>query len=81
VKLGGDTLLTVPAVPPVAGPDRALDPIRACGPPGAGLVSAEPLLEVALMIPTAPPAITTTTAPMARGLFSLRASICVSVRV
>jgi hypothetical protein len=26
VKLGGDTLSTVPSAPPAAGPDRALDP-------------------------------------------------------
>ena len=42
---------------------------------------AEPLLEVAPTIPTAPPAITTTAAPMARGLLSLRVSICDLLRV
>jgi hypothetical protein len=53
-------LLTVPVVPPAAGPDRALDP----PPPGPGLEAAEllladgellaaaaPLLDVALTIP------------------------------
>jgi hypothetical protein len=59
VKLEADTVPTVPAAPPAAGPDRALDP----PPPDAGaapepllaaepvLAEAEPLLEVALTIP------------------------------
>jgi hypothetical protein len=54
VKPEADTLLTVPAVPPAAGPDRALDP----PPPDAGpllaglaLAVAEALLEVAATIP------------------------------
>jgi hypothetical protein len=75
VKLDVDTLLTVPATPPEAGPERALDPAfgvaaatcAVCPVPAA----TEPLLEVALTIPTPPPAITTTAAPMASGLVSL----------
>jgi hypothetical protein len=59
VKPEADTLLTVPAVPPAAGPDRALDP----PPPDAGallaglvlaglvLAVAEALPEVAATIP------------------------------
>jgi len=65
VKPEADTLLTVPTVPPAAGPDRALDP----PPPDAGplvaglvlaglvlagaeaLVEAAALLEVAATIP------------------------------
>jgi hypothetical protein len=74
VKLDVDTLLTVPTMPPAAGPDRALDP--ACAPDPAVAVCpvpapAEPLLEAALTIPAAPPAITTTTTPTARGLLNL----------
>jgi hypothetical protein len=74
VKLDVDTLLTVPTTPPAAGPDRALDPALPANPAFAVcpvLAPAEPLLEVALTIPAAPPAITTTAAPMARGLPSL----------
>jgi hypothetical protein len=48
VKLGGDTLPTVPDAPPEAGPDRALDPAFAVF---AVLAAAELLLEVALTIP------------------------------
>jgi hypothetical protein len=54
VKPEVDTLLTVPTVPPAAGPDRALDPAFAVGPAVAVwpvLAPAEPLLEVALTIP------------------------------
>jgi hypothetical protein len=59
VKLDVDTLSTVPAAPPEAGPDRALDPAFAVvavplGPTVAGvaaLVAAELLLEVALTTP------------------------------
>jgi hypothetical protein len=54
VKLGVDTLLTVPTTPPAAGPDRALDPAFAAGPVLAVcpvVAPAEPLLEVALAIP------------------------------
>jgi hypothetical protein len=74
VKLDVDTLLTVPTMPPAAGPDRALDP--ACAPDPVVAVCpvpapAEPLLEAALTIPAAPPAITTTTTPTARGLLNL----------
>jgi len=57
VKPEADRLLTVPADPPAAGPDRALDP----PPPDAGppavlllvlvLAAAGLLLEVALTIP------------------------------
>jgi hypothetical protein len=50
VKPEADTLLTVPTVPPAAGPDRALDPPPAdAGPLVAGLVVAgvEALLEAA----------------------------------
>jgi hypothetical protein len=39
VKLDVDTLVTVPADPPWAGPDRALDPLD-LGPPGKPLGSA-----------------------------------------
>jgi hypothetical protein len=48
VKLDDDTLLTVPIVPPAAGPDRALDPAFAGEPTCAAwpvLAPAEPLLE------------------------------------
>jgi hypothetical protein len=79
VKLDVDTLLTVPATPPVAGADRALDPAFALNPAvavGAVLVLAEPLLEVAPTIPAAPPASTTTAAPTAMGLRSFGVSIC-----
>jgi hypothetical protein len=54
VKLDVDTLLTVPTTPPAAGPDRAFDPAVAMGPAFAVctvLAPAEPLLEVALLIP------------------------------
>jgi hypothetical protein len=59
VKPEVDTLLTVPTVPPAAGPDRALDPPPTdagpllAGPLLAGLVLAlaEVLLEVAATIP------------------------------
>jgi hypothetical protein len=79
VKLDVETLLIVPTTPPAAGPDRAFDPAVAAD--GAFAVCpaaapAEPLLEVALTIPAAPPPITTTAAPMAIGLVSLRVSIC-----
>jgi hypothetical protein len=80
VKPDVDRLLTVPAAPPAAGPDRALDP-----PPDPGtcakppLAVDEPLLataglaaEVALTIPYAPPAIATAAAPATRDLVSLR---------
>jgi hypothetical protein len=79
VKLEVDTLLTVPTTPPAAGPDRALDPAFAADLAFAVcpvVAPAEPLLEVALTIPAAPPPMTTTAAPMARGLVSLRVSIC-----
>jgi hypothetical protein len=49
-----DTLLTVPAVPPAAGPDRALDPPPDPKPPAGLLLAAgvtEALLEVAVTIP------------------------------
>jgi hypothetical protein len=81
VKLELDTLLTVPVVPPAAGPDRALDPGLAVDPGLAGcavLAPAEPLLELALTIPYPPPASTTTVAPTASGLLSLRVSIAIS---
>jgi hypothetical protein len=74
VKLDVDTLLTVPATPPEAGPERALDPAFVVAATGAVCpvpAAVEPLLEVALTIPTPPPAITTTAAPMASGLVSL----------
>jgi hypothetical protein len=55
VKLDLDTLVTVPTVPPEAGPDRAFDPAFAnrAAPTAAGLVFAAPAaaelpLEVAL---------------------------------
>jgi hypothetical protein len=57
-KLDADTLLTVPMVPPAAGPDRALDPPppnpgRPAGADDAVVVVAalEPLLAVALTMP------------------------------
>jgi hypothetical protein len=54
VKPEEDTLLTVPTVPPAAGPDRALDP-PPDPEPATGLVLAvgvaEALLEVAVTIP------------------------------
>jgi hypothetical protein len=49
-----DTLLTVPSVPPAAGPDRALDPPADPVPPTGLLLAAgvtEALLEVAVTIP------------------------------
>jgi hypothetical protein len=54
VKLGVDTVPTVPAAPPAAGPDRALDPPLPGPAPAAGglvLAAAGPLLDVALTIP------------------------------
>jgi hypothetical protein len=77
VKLEVDTLLTVPTTPPAAGPERALDPAAGATIAGCAAVAlAEPLLlEIAPAIPAAPPAMTTTAAPMARGLFSL----CVNI--
>jgi hypothetical protein len=85
VKLDVDTLLTVPTTPPAAGPDRALDPAFAAGPAFVAvctvLAPAEPLLDVALTIPAAPPPITTTAAPMARGLVNLWVSIFDLLRV
>jgi hypothetical protein len=54
VKLEAETLLTVPVVPPAAGPDRALDPGLAAGPTCAAcpvLAPAGLLLEPALTIP------------------------------
>jgi hypothetical protein len=84
VKLDVDTLVTVPTTPPAAGPDRALDPALAAGRTFAvcpALAPAEPLLEVALTIPYAPPPIATTAAPMARGLLGVRISICDLFRV
>jgi hypothetical protein len=58
VKLDVDTLPTVPAAPPAAGPDRALDPRppnpgRADGADGdaAVVVVPEPLPAVALTMP------------------------------
>jgi hypothetical protein len=74
VKLDADTLPTVPTTPPAAGPDRAFEPAFAANPAVAVcpvLAPAAPLPEVALTIPAAPPAITTTAAPMARGLVIL----------
>jgi hypothetical protein len=80
VKLDVDTLLTVPTTPPAAGPDRALEPPFAANPAFAvwPVLPAEPLPEVALTIPAAPPPITTTAAPMARALRSLRVRISIS---
>ena len=49
-----DMLLTVPTVPPAAGPDRALDPLPGPKPPAGLLLAAgvaEALLEVAVTIP------------------------------
>jgi hypothetical protein len=58
VKLDLDTLATVPAVPPAAGPDRALDPPlpnAGCPDAAAGdvvvVAALEPLLAVALTMP------------------------------
>jgi hypothetical protein len=79
VKLDVDTLLTVPTTPPAADADRALDPAFAANPAFAVctvLAPAELLLEAPLTIPAAAPPRTTTAAPMARGVVSLRLSIC-----
>jgi hypothetical protein len=82
VKPEVEMLLTVPTTPPAAGPDRALDPAFPAFPANPAfavcpvLAPAEPPPEVALTMPYAPPPITTTAAPMARGLLSLRISIC-----
>jgi hypothetical protein len=56
VKLDADTLLTVPAEPPAAGADRALDPLPPVPAPSAKpwallLAVAVALLEVAVTIP------------------------------
>jgi hypothetical protein len=54
VKLDVETPLTVPDVPPAAGPDRALDPLVAVDPiieVGPLLAPAEPPPELALTIP------------------------------
>jgi hypothetical protein len=59
VKPDVDTLATVPDAPPAAGPDRAFDPPPAATPPAEpplapaelALAAADPLLDVALMIP------------------------------
>ena len=58
VKLDLDTLATVPAVPPAADPDRALDPpLPGTGCPDAAagevvvVAALEPLLAVALTMP------------------------------
>jgi hypothetical protein len=53
VKLGMDTLSTVPEAPPAAGPDRALDPPRAdtCCPDVAGADVAVAALAVLLLEP------------------------------
>jgi hypothetical protein len=53
VKLEVDTLLTVPDVPPAAGPDRAFDPLPPrVGRPdgGAGDVAVVALLELLLAV-------------------------------
>jgi hypothetical protein len=47
VKLDVDTLLTVPTVPPAAGPERAFDPL----PPNAGCPGAADGDAVALTTP------------------------------
>jgi hypothetical protein len=57
VKPEADTLLTVPAVPPSAPSDRALDPLPDPEPPPKGwplllaLLAVAALLEVAVTIP------------------------------
>jgi hypothetical protein len=77
-----DTLLTLPIDPPAAGPDRALDP----APPDTGCPDVadadaavvpvpEPVLAVALTMPTALPPIARVVAPMAIDLVSLRESM------
>jgi hypothetical protein len=76
VKLDVDTLLTLPTTPPAAGPDRALAPALPANPAVEVavcpvLAPAEPLPDVALTIPNAPPPSTTTAAPIARSLVSL----------
>jgi hypothetical protein len=74
VKLDVDTLSIVPAAPPAAGPDRALDPpLRAVGAAGEVAVVVVPeLLAVALTMPYAPPPIAMAVTPMARALESFR---------
>jgi hypothetical protein len=58
VKPDPDTLLTVPAAPPAAGPDRALDPLAPDPEPPAGMWAlllavgvVVALLDVAVTIP------------------------------
>jgi hypothetical protein len=82
VKPEVDTLVTLPDDPPAAGPDRAFDPPPPdpkCPPEAleatcevvAALAVLEPLLEVALTIPNAPPATASAAAPAAIHLVSL----------
>jgi hypothetical protein len=82
VKPDVETLSTVPAAPPAAGPDRALDfpPPGAPGENGAegdeggeaAVAVAEPLPAVALTTPYAPPPSAMVAAPIAMNLLSLR---------
>jgi hypothetical protein len=78
VKPEVDRLPTVPAAPPAAGPDRALDPPPPDpGPAAAGLLLAAAglLLEVALTTPYAPPATAMAAAPTMTDLLNLREDI------
>jgi hypothetical protein len=80
VKLEVDRLSTVPDDPPAAGPDRALDPppLFDTGCPDvaeadvAVVAVPEPLLAVALTMPTVPPPIAIAAAPIAMDLVSFR---------
>jgi hypothetical protein len=82
VKLDADTLLTVPSVPPAAGPDRALAAPLARG-PLAGLLRAladalaGALPAPSLMIAYEPPPIAMAAAAAAMEVVSLREAIFV----
>jgi hypothetical protein len=69
----------VPDDPPAAGPDRALEPpppgasgLDVAEPDAAAVAVPEPVPEVALTMPKAPPPMASTAAPMAIALGSLR---------
>jgi hypothetical protein len=79
VKLDADTLSTVPAAPPAAGPERALDPpppgancLDAAGANVAAVVVPALLPALALTMPYAPPPIATAVAPIAIDLVNFR---------
>jgi hypothetical protein len=82
------TLLTVPAAPPAAGPERALDPWPPDPKPPAGglawvpgvllLAAGEALLAVAATIPYEPAPITTAVIPAAMTLLRMLENICLT---